>query len=73
MTKAIILVLEDKVHERIAVLKTLYGKYDKATVVENGIFDYFQVPTLKWEVYTKEVPKGDGMMITKVKAKFKGL
>jgi len=67
MTKSIILVLEDQLEEQITVLENIYGKYDKETLVDNDLSNYFQFPSLKREVYTEEVPKGDGTMTTKIK------
>jgi len=55
------------------MLETLYVKYDKATLVDSDLSNYFQFPTLKREVYTEEVPKGDDTMTTKVKEDFRGL
>lgn len=55
------------------MVENLYGKYDKATLVDNNLFDCFQFPSLKREVYTEDVPKGDGTITTNVKKYFRGL
>jgi len=73
MTKSIISVQNDQLDEKIIVVDNLYGKYDKATLVYNDLLDFFQFPLLKWEVYMKDVPKGDDIIRTKIKEYFKGL
>jgi len=55
------------------MLENLYGNHDKETLVDNDLSDFFQFPSLKQEVYTKEVLKGDKTMTTKVKEDFRGL
>lgn len=46
MTK-IILVPEDKLDDRITIIESLCGKYDKVTVVDNNLSDYFKFPVFK--------------------------
>lgn len=72
MTK-IIWVPEDKLYERITVIESLYGNYDKATLVDNNISYYFQFPVLKQEIYIEKVPKSDGMMEKNIKGTFQSL
>jgi len=51
----------------------LYGKYDKAILVDNNLTDCFQFPTLKREVYAEEIQKDDDTKTSRVKETFKGL
>lgn len=41
MENGIVLVPKDKIDEQIAQLENLYGKYDKSTLVDNDLIDYF--------------------------------
>lgn len=50
-----------------------YGKYDKSTLVDNDLTNYFQFPTLKREVYIEEIQKEDGIRTTRVIEEFGGL
>ena len=43
MTNEIISTLEDRLDEQITVVETLYGKYDKAMIVENDLSYCFQL------------------------------
>lgn len=72
MMKLIILVPEDGVDTRITITKPLYGKYDKATLVDNDLSDWFQFLALKREVYIETIIKEYGTKVTKDKVDFKG-
>jgi len=53
MMTTILSVSEFDLDERIAWNELLYGKYDKATLIDNDLSYSFQFPSVKCEVYTE--------------------
>ena len=57
MEKEILSILKIGLDEIILVWELLYGKYDKATLVDNDMLDSFQFLAPKREVYRESVTK----------------
>lgn len=47
MVKGIVSIPQDTLDERIAMVDNLYGKYDKANLVDNDFTNCFEFPTMK--------------------------
>lgn len=55
MAKGIVSIPQDSLDEQIELVNNLYGKYDKAILVDNDLTDCFQFPTLKREVCIEDI------------------
>lgn len=73
MTKTVIFVLEIELDEKIVKTTLVYGKYDKAMLVDNNLLNSFQFLTLKLQVYTEPIPKDYGSLSIKLKNDFGGI
>ena len=54
MEKRLVSVPQDALDARIEVVDNLYGKYDKANLINEDFTHYFEFSAMKREVYTED-------------------